>query len=66
MCTFKYIYICVYARRRGRVLFLALQMILCIHVWVYGCVRVCVYVGDGAFEGELRLLGVIMRTNAEH
>lgn len=29
------------------------------------CLGACVYVGDWAFEGESRLLGVIMRTNAE-
>jgi len=29
------------------------------------CVCVCVHMGDWAFEGESRLLGVIMRTNAE-
>lgn len=34
---------------------------------VCACVRLwaCVYVGDWAFEGDSRLLGVIMRTNAE-
>lgn len=29
------------------------------------CLRACVYVGDWAFEGESRLLGVITRTSAE-
>ncbi len=29
------------------------------------CVWTCMYLGEWAFEGESRLLGVIMRTNAE-
>ena len=47
-------------KRRGRVLFFRLaQGLVCASVCV--CVCVC----DGAFEGEPRLLRVIMRTNAE-
>lgn len=48
-------------KRRGRELFLASHSAVC------ACVRLwaCVYVGDWAFEGDSRLLGVIMRTNAE-
>lgn len=34
-------------------------------VFVCVCLGAYVYVGDWAFEGESRLLGVIMRTNAE-
>lgn len=36
-----------------------------VYVHVCACLWACVYVGDWAFEGDSRLRGVIMRTNAE-
>lgn len=57
------VYICVYPceEKRKGIIFSLAQGPVCARVCLWGCV----YVGDWAFEGELRLLGVIMRTNAE-
>ncbi len=57
------VYVCVYPceeKRKGIIFSLAQSPVhACVCLWA------CVYVGDWAFEGESRLLGVIMRTNAE-
>ena len=61
------VYICVYPceeKRKGIIFSFAqgpVRACVCVCVFVWACV----YVGDWAFEGESRLIGVIMRTNAE-
>ena len=57
------VYICVYPceeKTKGIIFSLAQGPVrTCVGLWT------CVYVGDWAFEGDSRLLGVIMRTNSE-
>lgn len=59
------VYICVYPceEKRKGIIFSLVQGPVYVHVCA--CLWACVYVGDWAFEGDSRLRGVIMRTNAE-